>query len=201
MSFSVILPVLIGVVFFVAVLRVTIYRPRYTRIDDVISFARKLTAAELEAALDPGLEWELRNLATSAEFRTRQRERIRLVREYFRRVAHNAEVIQLWANNLYEEIKDKGRENYTEKDHLVSEIVAHSTELRMCGAVTLMKISPWIIFRLHLLPLRWVPRVSDLRVLGNMNVVSKYTELIELTGLLAGCVYGKNYREQILESF
>jgi|SRR5579859_204547 len=201
MSFSVILPVLLGVVFFVAVLRVTVYRPKYTRIDDVISFARKLTVAELEAVLDPGLEWELRNLVPVAEFRTRQRERIRLVREYLKRVAHNVEVIQLWAMTLYEQIKYKSPEGFTEEDHLVCEIVELSTSLRMYGVVALLKISPWIIFRLHLLPLRWVPRLSDLRALGAVNLIHKYTQLIETTSVLAGHMYGKSYHDQILAAF
>ncbi len=201
MSFSVILPVLLGVVFFIAVLRATIYRPKYTRIDDVISFGRKLTVAELEAVMDPGLEWELRNLVPPSEFRVCQRERIRLVREYLQRVAHNAEVIQLWAMNVYETIKDKSKESFTAEDYLVEAVVELSTELRIYGVVALLKISPWIIFRLHLLPLRWIPRVSDLRMIGSTNVISKYTELIEATSVLAGRMYGAAYQNQITAAF
>src|SRR5258708_2344001 len=116
-------------VFFIAVARVTLYRPHY-ELPDVIRFVRKLDVTELSQLLDPDQEWALRNVYSIEAFRRVQRERIRLAFEYLRRLGHNAEVIQTWAVDLHEKLRSKRREDFTEQDYLICELVEVSTDLR-----------------------------------------------------------------------
>lgn len=191
------LPILLGLAFFVAVARATLYRPRYHRVEDVIRFARKLGVSELEALTDAGEEWGLRNLASRREFRSLQRQRYRLVYEYLKRLSHNAAVVQLWGAELYEDIRFKSRELLTEQDYLIWEMVELSTELRMYSLTALVRVWLWIVLRMHSWPLRWTPRISGLRVIGNMDIVTKYRELIRITSTLAR-TYGENYHHEII---
>ena len=77
--------------------------------------------SDFEVLLDTGQEWTLRQSLSNKTFRTTQEDRIRLIREYLRRVAHNVEAIHLWIAGEYELIKDKDRSSYSEKDALVLE--------------------------------------------------------------------------------
>lgn len=191
------LPVFLVVLFFITVARATLYRPRYRRLEDVILFARKLGVLELETLTDPGQEWELRNLASSHEYRVLQRQRYRLLYEYLKRLSHNAAVVQLWGADLYEDIRFKSRELLTEQDYLIWEMVELSTELRMYSMAALVQVWFWIVLQMHRWPMRWTPRISGLRVIGTVDFVRKYRQLVRVTSALAG-TYGENYRNEIL---
>src|SRR3989442_4231598 len=119
MSIAFLLPFLCVLVFLVVVARTTFFRARPHRIDHVVLFVRKLDVSDLELLLDAGEEWALRQSLTREAFRSAQEDRIRLLREYLHRVAHNVQVIQLWVAREYELIKDKDQDAYTEKDTLV----------------------------------------------------------------------------------
>jgi hypothetical protein len=197
MSLSVLLPILLGGAFFVAVARATLYRPRYPRLEEVILFARKLGVSDLEAPTDAGEEWGLRNLASLHEFRGTQRGRYRLAYEYLKRLSHNASVVQVWGADLYETIRFKSRETLTDQDYLIWEMVELSTELRMYSMVALAMVWLWIALRMHLWPLRLTPQLSSLRVMGNVDMVRKYRRLVRVTSELAS-TYGEEYRGQII---
>ena len=191
------LPILLGVIFFVAVARVTLYRPRYQRLEDVILFARKLGASELETLTDPGEEWSLRNLASRREYHVLQGQRYWLIYEYLKRLSHNAAVVQLWGAELYEGIRFKSRELLTEQDYLIWEMVELSTELRIYSMTALVQVWFWVILQMHRWPMRWTPRISGLRVIGNMDIVRKYRQLVLITSALAG-TYGEKYHDEII---
>jgi hypothetical protein len=196
-SISVFLPILLAVIFFVSVVRVTIYRPRYQRLEDVILFARKLGVSELETLTDPGEEWGLRNLASGREYHALQGQRYRLIYEYLKRLSHNAAVVQLWGAELYEGIRFKSRELLTEQDYLIWEMVELSTELRMYSMAALVQVWFWIALQMHRWPMRWTPRISCLRVIGSTDIVRKYRQLVRVTSNLAG-TYGEKYHDEII---
>jgi len=85
------------------------------------------------------------------------------------------------------------------KDRLICELVEISTDLRIYNIVATAKVAVWVIFRMHLLPISRVPRIADLRVLGDMDVVKRYQSLIETTASLSE-TFGENYSRQILSA-
>lgn len=174
------------------------YRPRYYDIDEVILLLRKLDASALQMLLDPGEEWSLQQLLGSQSFRIEQEARIRLLREYLRRVAHNVEVIQLWVAGEYEFIKDKDRATYTEKDCLVAEALQVALELRIYSLAARIKLWFWSVLPVYRLPQRLTPRLADLRMQCGVNVLAKYRRLTEVADTLSlGC--GKAYRDRLLQ--
>ena len=138
MSLAFLFPFLCALVLLALVARRIVYPVHHHDIDHVIFLIRKLEVSDLEALLDVGEEWTLRRSLSPEAYRAAQEDRIRLVREYLRRVAHNVKIIQLWVAGEYELIKDKNRDSYTEKDSLVAEALQVAIELRvyMLGAGT-----------------------------------------------------------------
>ncbi len=199
MFLMLLVPLLLAAMFFLVLLRATVYRTKYS-LTDVILFVRKLEVAELAKLLDPSEEWVLRNLYSEKEFRMLQRERMHLAIEYLRRVAHNAEVIQAWATALYEEVKYKPNSELSEQDFLVCELVELSTELRVCNAAALVKATFWLLFLSHLWPLKFIPRVANLRRAGQVDVLRKYRMLIEISTSLSR-TYGQKYYEELVAAF
>ena len=164
MSIAFLLPFLCVLAFLAVVAHTTVFRARPHRIDHVILFVRKLDVSDLELLLDAGEEWALRQSLTREAFRSAQEDRIRLVREYLHRVAHNVQVIQLWVAREYELIKDKDRDAYTEKDSLVLEALQVAIDLRLYSLAACIKVWLWMVLRMYRWPSMLLPRVTDLRV-------------------------------------
>ena len=120
--------------------------------------------SDFEVLLDTGQEWTLRQSLSNKTFRTTQEDRIRLIREYLRRVAHNVEAIHLWIAGEYELIKDKDRSSYSEKDALVLEALQLAIDPRVYSLVACAKVWFWTVFRMHRWPALLFPTVTDLRV-------------------------------------
>jgi hypothetical protein len=192
-------PLLLAAVFFLAMAKLVLFRTHYD-LPKVILFVRKLDMAEFAKLLDPEEEWILRNLCSDKEFRKVQRERMRLAIEYLRRVGHNAEVIQAWTTTLYQQIKSKPKAEFSEQDYLVCELVKLSTELRVCNAAALMKATFCLLFLSHLWPLKFIPRVTDLRRSGQVDMVGKYRTLVEISTSLSR-TYGQKYYEELMSAF
>jgi len=198
MSIEFLLPVFLGIAFLAVVILITVYRPHPHNIDHVILFARRLDPSDLEGLLDAGEEWNLRHSLTTWAFRTAQEDRIRLAREYLRRVAHNAELIQLWVMQEYELIEGKERAAYTERDLLVVEALQLAIDLRLYSLAACLRIWFWMALRMYRLPQMLLPRVTDLRVQCGVNVLVKYRRLTELAGTLS-FRYGKIYHDRLLD--
>ena len=199
MSITLFLPFLFGLVFLVAVARTAFNRPRRRKIEAVIPFVRKLDVSELEVLMDAGEEWSLRHFLNEEAFRMAQHERIRLVGEYLRRVAHNASVIQLWMSGEYEPIKHKDRNKLSEKEALVLELLQVATELRIYSMGALVKVWFWKTFRVDRWPAKLVPGLTGLRVTCGVNVCDKYRQLTEIASTLSG-TYGQGYQERLLSA-
>jgi len=199
MIIAFLLPFLCVLVFLAVVARTTFFRARPHRIDHVILFVRKLDVSDLELLLDAGEEWALRQSLTREAFRSAQEDRIRLVREYLHRVAHNVQVIQLWVAGEYELIKDKDRDAYTEKDSLVLEALQVAIDLRLYSLAACIKVWLWMVLRMYRWPSMLLPRVTDLRVQCGVNVLAKYRRLAELAGILS-LSHGKAYYDRLLDA-
>ena len=188
------LPFLLGMALFIAVARSTFSRARHRNIDDVILFLRKLGMVDLELLMDPGEEWTLRHFLTEETFRAAQHERIRLASEYLHRIAHNAEVIQLWMSSERALINDK--DELTEKESLVLDLLRVATEVRIYSRVALMKLWFWKLLRAERWPAKLVPGLAGLRVTRGTNVVAAYGQLTEMAILLS-LGYGQSYKEKM----
>ena len=199
MTTAFLLPFVCALLFLAVVARTTVFRPRPHKIDHVILFLRKLDVSDFEVLLDAGDEWTLQQSLSSESFRRSQEDRIRLVREYLYRIAHNVEAIQLWVAGEYELIKDKDRDSYTDKDSLVLEALQVAIDLRVYSLVACIKVWFWTVFRMYQWPDMLIPRVTELRVQCGVNVLAKYRRLTEVTATLS-LMYGKAYHDRLLEA-
>jgi hypothetical protein len=199
MTIAFLLPFVVALVFLAVIARTTVFRPRPHKIDHVILFVRKLDVSDFELLLDAGQEWTLRQSLSNETFRTTQEDRIRLIREYLRRVAHNVEAIHVWIAGEYELIKDKDRNSYSEKDALVLEALQLAIDLRLYSLVARVKVWSWTVFRMHRWPALLFPGVTDLRVQCGVNVLAKYRRLTEIAAALS-LMQGKAYHDRLLEA-
>ncbi|HKW19550.1 MAG TPA: hypothetical protein VJO35_18720 [Terriglobales bacterium] len=198
MHFWLFLPSILGAATLAAMLRMIFYRPRCD-LDQVIRFARKLDTSELSRLFDADEEWGMRTLCSEKEFRRLQRERMRLAFEYVQRIGHNAELIQTWAATLYEEIRLKPRDEITEQDYLVWQLLELAGELRVYHLCAMVRIRIWLLLYAHRWPRPWMPRVAVLGKDNTFDVVSEYGRLIELSGCLSR-TYGDHYCRELLSA-
>lgn len=199
MTIAFLLPFVCALIFLAVIARTTVFRARPHKIDHVILFVRRLDVSDFEVLLDASQEWTLRQSLSNETFRTTQEDRIRLIREYLRRVAHNVEVIHLWVAGEYELIKDKDRDSYSEKDALVLEALQLAIDLRVYSLVACIKVWFWTVFRMYRWPPLLFPRVTDLRVQYGVNVLAKYRRLTQIAAALS-LIHGKAYHDRLLEA-
>jgi len=199
MPIAVLIPATFGIAFVLVILLTTIYAPRLHDVDHVILLARKLDPSDLETLLDAGEEWRLRQSLTAAAFRAAQEDRILLVREYLRRLAHNTGLIQLWVMQEKRQLEKRSAENATETNPLVAEAAQLALELRIYSIVAGVKIWLWVAFRAHLWPGALIPVVTTLRVQCGVNALEKYRKLTELAVAL-GAQHGRTYYDRLLEA-
>ena len=199
MSFAFLFPFLCALLLLAIVARSTVYRVRSRDIDHVILFVRKLDVTDLEILLDAGEEWTLQQSLSPRAFSLAQEDRIRLVREYLHRVAHNVETIQVWVAGQYELIKDKDRAAYTEKDSLVVEALQVALELRIYSLVAGLKLRFWTILRMYRWPALLLPHLPDLRKQCGVDVLAKYRRLTEVASILS-LGYGNACHERLLDA-
>lgn len=190
------LPSVVGALFLIFMFRTVFHRPR-GGLEQVIRFARKLDVSALARLLDPDEEWGMRTLCSEREFRQVQQERMRLALEYLQRIGHNAELIQTWAATVYEEVQWKAREEVTEQDYLVWQLLDLATEMRVYHLCAIVRIRLWLLLAAHRWPRGLMPRVAVLRQGGTFNLVSEYARLIELSGCLSRA-YGERYCRELL---
>jgi hypothetical protein len=199
MSLVLALPVLLGAIFLVLIALTTVYRRRPHDIDNVILAARKLDLSDLETLLDASSEWNLRRSLPEWALQKAQEDRIRLGREYLRRVAFNAELIHLWILQEHERIEGKKREEYTEIDLLIVEALQLATNLRLYSIAGSLRIFVWMALKAYRWPIRFLPRMTDLRVRCGVNVLQEYRRLTEIA-LLVSSRCGETYRERLFEA-
>ena len=199
MSAFSLIPLVLGVLSLALVVIIFLYDRRPHEIDSVILFARKIAISDLETLLDPATEWNLRRCLGKQALGAVQGERMRLAREYLRRVAHNASLIHLWVLREQGLIENKKREEYTESDRLVIEILQLAVDVRLYSLAASFRIALWIALKAYRWPLRFLPSLPELRVQSGINVVEKYHRLTELAVALAAH-HGNGYHDRLVEA-
>ena len=199
MSIQFLLPAIVGLVCLGFFEWAIVYRPRPHDIDNVILSARKLDVSDLEALLDAASEWNLRRAVDESALREIQEDRMRLAREYLRRVSFNSNLIQLWVVREYQRIQGKKREDYTEADLRIVEALQLATELRFYSLAASLRMWLWMGLMVYRWPAHLVPRVAGLREQCGINVIEKYRRLIGLAVSLSEH-YGSQYRDRLSEA-
>jgi hypothetical protein len=160
--------------------RFTIYQRRYRRIDDVVSFARRLSIEDFERITDPAEEWLLRRSMSIPEFKGLQRQRMRLCAEYLSRVAHNGEIIQGWSYRDHTIALSRIRNPGDEKTYLLWELSRTATEVRVFALITRIKVAIWLLLRADLLPIRMIPQLDTIRTTAGFNLLTSYQTMTDL---------------------
>lgn len=199
MSILVFFPVVLGVVFLTTIALTTVYRARPHKIDNVILSARKLDISDLEVLLDAASEWNLRRSLSRYALQETQEDRMRLAKEYLRRVAFNTDLIHLWILQECKVLEGKRREKYIEHDALMIEALHLVTDLRLYSLAVSVRMWIWMALKAYRWPARFVPHMTDLRVQCGINVLDNYRRLTELAVLLSAR-YGENYRDRLVQA-
>jgi hypothetical protein len=199
MSIQLLLPAIVGLACLGLFAWAIVYRPRPHDIDNVILSARKLDVSDLEVLLDAASEWDLRRAVTQSDLREVQEDRMRLAREYLKRVAFNSNLIQLWIVREHQRIQGKKRDDYTEADLLIVEALQLATELRFYSMAASLRMWLWMGLKVYRWPAHFVPSLADLREQCGINVIEKYRRLTGLAVALSE-QHGSLYRDRLVEA-
>lgn len=164
--------------------------PRRT-IDDVTPYLRPAEFEELESLLNPAHEVNFRLHLSPEEFRSWQRKRIHLMREYLLRMSHNSLVLIEWGNlELGGDVTRFPKSEQTKV--LAQELVQAATEFRLYSLLALAKLKLWIIFRID--ASASLPR---LRSVFGIDSLGAYHRLKSAAGAL-GLTHGDEYHRALL---
>lgn len=164
--------------------------PRRT-IEDVTPYLRPAEFQELESLLDPAHEVNFRLRLSPKEFRSWQRKRIHLMREYLLRMSHNSLVLIEWGNmELMGEAGPRSRSAETQA--LAQELVQAATEFRLYSFLALAKLKLWILFRVEL-----SASLPGLRNLFGIDSLGSYHRLRNAAGAL-GLAHGREFHEALI---
>jgi hypothetical protein len=164
--------------------------PRRTS-DDVTPYLRPAEFEELEALLDPGQEVTFRLRLSPREFRSWQRKRIHLMREYLLRMSHNSLVLIEWGN-MELIAQENSASPSQEVRALAQELVQAGTEFRLYSFLALAKLKLWILFRLDL-----SASLPTLRKLFGIDSLDSYRRLKSAASAL-GMSHGHDYNQVLL---
>jgi hypothetical protein len=181
--------------FAIPIARLTIYKPRYWRIEDLETFGRRVNVEDFERATDPATEWLLRDCVPKEEFRKLKRQNIRLCAEHLSRIAHNAEIIQDWSYSAH---SSRSATSTFSDEHLyqlfqLSEI---TTELRIDVFLARMRVRLWLALRADLLPFWLMPQLDSLRKPAGADILASYQRVADLTKAVAQ-FYGTECSQRI----
>jgi hypothetical protein len=193
MIFDLITIVLVGAMLLFAAFTVLQFLGRFPRrtSDDVTPYLRPAEFEELEALLDPGQEVTFRLRLSPREFRSWQRKRIHLMREYLLRMSHNSLVLIEWGN-MELAAQESSSSPSEERRALAQELVQAATEFRLYSFLALAKLKLWIVFRLDL-----SASLPGLRNLFGIDSLVSYRRLKAAAGAL-GMAHGQDYHQLLL---
>lgn len=193
MIFDFITMVVVGAMLLFAVYTALQFLGRFPRrtIDDVTPYLRPAEFEELESLLDPAHEANFRVRLSPQEFRSWQRKRIHLMREYLLRMSHNSLVLIEWGN--MELTAEAGsRSMSAESQALAEELVKAATEFRLYSFLALAKLKLWIVFRVDL-----SASLPGLRNLFGIDSLGSYHRLKAAAGAL-GLTHGTEFHQALV---
>jgi hypothetical protein len=164
------------------------YKQHPHDIDKVILLAQPLDTDDLELLFDAASKWEPPRPVTKEALREIRENRMRLAKEYLKRVVHNANLIHLWVLQEHERIRWKRPEEYNHEDRLVQEALEFAVRLRIYSIAVFAKL--WL--SMFLTPAFWYQervRIPNLRMGTRMDVPATYERLVEVA-LALSCKYG-----------
>lgn len=193
MIFDFITMVVVGAMLLFAVYTALQFLGRFPRrtIDDVTPYLRPAEFEELESLLDPAHETNFRVRLSPQEFRSWQRKRIHLMREYLLRMSHNSLVLIEWGN--MELTAEAGsRSMSAESQALAEELVKAATEFRLYSFLALAKLKLWIVFRVDM-----SASLPGLRNLFGIDSLGSYHRLKAAAGAL-GLTHGTEFHQALV---
>jgi hypothetical protein len=125
------------------------------------------------------------------EFRSWQRKRIHLMREYLLRMSHNSLVLIEWGNMEFsgEAVRLPKSEQTMQ---LAQELVQAATEFRLYSLLALAKLKLWIVFRMDA-----SASLPGLRNVFGIDSLGAYLRLKSAAGAL-GLTHGDEYHQALL---
>jgi hypothetical protein len=167
-------------------------------IRDVPAFLQPVDSMNLMELLDPQTESVLHSSMTETALRCEQQRSLHYVREYMKRMAHNANVLLEWSNAelnrtmVGKQVEDDSPE-YIEA---ARKLHAAATEFRLYALLSLIKIQLWLVFRTR----TWLPfappSLAELRQVCGMRFHALYSNLTDAASSL-GQYYGVEFREEL----
>ncbi|HET9181355.1 MAG TPA: hypothetical protein VFP59_04410 [Candidatus Angelobacter sp.] len=162
--------------------------------DDVTPYLRPAEFEELESLLDPAQEVNFRLRLSPQEFRSWQRKRIHLMREYLLRMSHNSLVLIEWGNM---ELRGEAGSRCVsvETQAIAEELIQAATEFRLYSFLALAKLKLWIVFHIDM-----SASLPGLRNLFGIDSLGAYHRLKAAAGAL-GLAHGTEFHQALIGKF
>jgi|SRR6185312_16340374 len=167
-------------------------------IRDVPAFLQPVDSMNILELLDPQTEAVLHSSLTDVALRVEQQRSLHYVREYMKRMAHNANVLLEWSNaelnrTIVGKQVDDGRPEYLEA---ARKLHSAATEFRLYALLSLIKIQLWLVFRTRAWMPFAAPSLAELRQVCGMRFYSLYSNLTDAAADL-GQFYGVEFRDEL----
>jgi hypothetical protein len=174
------------ITFVVAVYKVSCASPARTS-DDVSRYVRPGGLEGFRELVDVADEGYLRLNLTPEAFRKTQHRRIQLLREYLKRMSHNARFLQDWANGeLARSSKTRNREATDSSRSLID----LCTVFRVGAFVAQLKLLLWSV-GIKLVPFVSIPCLAEVRLFRETDVLYTYERIRETANALSRACGGR----------
>ena len=176
-----------------------VYRRAYgfsnRTIVDVIPFLQDVSVEQLAELIDSSDERFLRSNLGEKEFKKAQLKRMRLLREYVNRMAHNSAVLLEWARSDRRKSWDSGEKEWEELSEYLVKACLHF----QAGAFTIrLALHRWMI-KSVLLPAVSVPNIAILRRFETFDLFDAY-EAMKLAAENLSAAYGDEFHQKLAQS-
>ena len=161
--------------------------------DEVPEFLRHLDGESLEKLFDAQEEREA--LAFSHSRRT-ARARLALLREYLKRMQHNATIVYQWAETEWSDMVRHALEYDDETRNRILAVHRECITFLVAARIALIRTWFWSILHFDKLTILPVPSVAGMRRPASVDLVAAYQQVKEAAAGLAG-VYGEEQVEEI----
>jgi hypothetical protein len=185
----------LATIFILRILFRRIYRFRNRTESDVAPFLVRIDLAELGYLVDQLTEERLRYDLEPAEFRKEQLIRLRLLQEYTRRMRHNADILQEWAEYGF------NRRRYADEDGIRAhslELIKVCREFRYGARAVQLQLHLWFI-RMKLFPARPAPMLCRVRQIDQSFDLLFAYQGIRIAAEYLSRAYGEDCFEDLAE--
>lgn len=177
---------------------IAIYRRVHTNpnrtFDELIQYIRSVRIESLRELVDLAHEGYLRLNLSPASFRELQHNRVHLLREFLKRMSHNARFLQDWATT---ECERSSKTLNREARSSSKELIALCMAFRLAASIAQFKLLAWSL-KIKLLPFAPIPCLAEARRSHDTDWLYTYERIREAANALS-LACGPRYTQKLAQ--